>query len=159
MANIIPPPIPTDRSPKAPQGAGLKDYLKAAFFFRWNLLFLLGGLAGAAIMPLPDVTFPLVMAGELAYLTALTSLPRFRAAIDANPRARKLQPRPHRLSWSCSLACPVTRGAASSSCTDAAWRCGRSLWACAARQGAKPVRPKRSGRPVSIDCSGCFFAC
>jgi ribosomal protein L29 len=34
-------------------------------------------------MPLPDVTFPLVMAGELAYLTALTSLPRFRAAIDA----------------------------------------------------------------------------
>jgi ribosomal protein L29 len=83
MANIIPPPIPSDRSPKPPQGAGLKDYLKAAFFFRWNLLFLLGGLAGAAIMPLPDVTFPLVMAGELAYLTALTSLPRFRAAIDA----------------------------------------------------------------------------
>jgi hypothetical protein len=83
MANIIPPPIPSDRSSKPPQGAGLKDYLKAAFFFRWNLLFLLGGLAGAAIMPLPDVTFPLVMAGELAYLTALTSLPRFRAAIDA----------------------------------------------------------------------------
>jgi hypothetical protein len=83
MANIIPPPIPSDRSSKAPEGAGLTDYLKAAFFFRWNLLFLLGGLAGAAIMPLPDVTFPLVMAGELAYLTALTSLPRFRAAIDA----------------------------------------------------------------------------
>ena len=83
MANIIPPPIPSDRSSKPPQGAGLKDYLKAAFFFRWNLLFLLGGLAGAAIMPLPDVTVPLVMAGELAYLTALTSLPRFRAAIDA----------------------------------------------------------------------------
>ena len=83
MANIIPPPIPSDRSSKAPEGAGLKDYLKAAFFFRWNLLFLLGGLAGAAIMPLPDVTLPLVMAGELAYLTALTSLPRFRAAIDA----------------------------------------------------------------------------
>ena len=83
MANIIPPPIPSDRSSKPPQGAGLKDYLKAAFFFRWNLLFLLGGLAGAAIMPLPDVTLPLVMAGELAYLTALTSLPRFRAAIDA----------------------------------------------------------------------------
>ena len=30
-----------------------------------------------------DVTVPLVFAGELAYLTALTSLPRFRAAIDA----------------------------------------------------------------------------
>jgi hypothetical protein len=83
MANIIPPPIPSDRSSKAPEGAGLKDYLKEAFFFRWNLLFFLGGLAGAAIAPLADVTFPLVMAGELAYLAALTSLPRFRAAIDA----------------------------------------------------------------------------
>ena len=83
MANIIPPPIPSDRSSKPPQGAGLMDYLKEAFFFRWNMLLFLGGLAGAAIAPLPDVTIPLVFAGELAYLTALTSLPRFRAAIDA----------------------------------------------------------------------------
>ena len=83
MANIIPPPIPSDRSSKPPQGGGLKDYLKEAFFFRWNLLFFLGGLAGAAIAPLGDVTVPLVLAGELAYLAALTSLPRFRAAIDA----------------------------------------------------------------------------
>ena len=87
MANTIPPPIPTDRSSKPPQGAGLKDYLKEAFFFRWNLLFFLGGLAGAAIAPLSDVTFPLVFAGELAYLAALTSLPRFRAAIDAKVHA------------------------------------------------------------------------
>jgi len=87
MANIIPPPIPSDRSSKPPQGAGLMDYLKAAFFFRWNVLLFLGGLAGAAIAPLPDVTFPLVFAGELAYLTALTSLPRFRAAIDARVHA------------------------------------------------------------------------
>jgi ribosomal protein L29 len=83
MANIIPPPIPTDRSSRPPQGAGMKDYLKEAFLFRWNLLFFLGGLAGAAIAPQPDVTLPLLFAGELAYLTALTSLPRFRAAIDA----------------------------------------------------------------------------
>jgi len=87
MANIIPPPIPSDRSSKPPQGAGLKDYLREAFFFRWNLLFFLGGLAGAAIGPLPDVTLPLLFAGELAYLTALTSLPRFRAAIDAKAHA------------------------------------------------------------------------
>ena len=87
MANIIPPPIPSDRSSKPPQGAGLKDYLKEAFLFRWNLLFFLGGLAGAAIGPLPDVTLPLLVAGELAYLTALTSLPRFRAAIDARVHA------------------------------------------------------------------------
>jgi hypothetical protein len=83
----IPPPIPTDRSSKPPRGAGLKDYLKEAFLFRWNLLFFLAGVAGAAIAPLPDVTIPLVFAGELAYLTALTSLPRFRAAIDAKVHA------------------------------------------------------------------------
>jgi hypothetical protein len=87
MANIIPPPIPTDRSSRPPQGAGLKDYLKEAFFFRWNMLFFLGGLAGAAIAPLPDVTLPLIVASELAYLAALTSLPRFRAAIDAKAHA------------------------------------------------------------------------
>jgi hypothetical protein len=87
MANIIPPPIPADRSSKPPDGAGLKDYLKEAFFFRWNVLFFLGGLAAAAIGPLSDVTIPLVFAGELAYLGALTSLPRFRAAIDAKVHA------------------------------------------------------------------------
>jgi hypothetical protein len=87
MANIIPPPIPSDRSAKPPHEAGLKDYLKEAFFFRWNMLFFLGGLAGAAIAPLADVTLPLVFAGELAYLAALTSLPRFRAAIAAKVHA------------------------------------------------------------------------
>jgi len=89
MANIIPPPIPSDRPSQPPRGAGLTDYLKQAFFFRWNLLFFLGGLAGAAIAPLADVTFPLVVAGELAYLAALTSLPRFRAAIDASVHAAR----------------------------------------------------------------------
>jgi len=83
MSNTIPPPIPVDQPSKAPQPAGLKDYLKEAFFFRWNMLLFLGGMAGAAMAPLADVTFPLVIAGELAYLTALISLPRFRAAIDA----------------------------------------------------------------------------
>ena len=67
----------------------MTDYLKEAFFFRWNLLFFLGGLAGAAIAPLADVTLPLVFAGELAYLAALTSLPRFRAAIDAKVHAAR----------------------------------------------------------------------
>jgi len=89
MANIIPPPIPTDRSAAPTRGAGLVDYLKEAFFFRWNLLFFAGGLAGAAIAPLADVTIPLVCAGELAYLAALTSLPRFRAAIDAKIHAAR----------------------------------------------------------------------
>jgi len=59
------------------------DYLKEAFLFRWNLLFLLGGAAAAAMTPLAPVLLPLVAAGEVTYLTGLVSIPRFRAAIDA----------------------------------------------------------------------------
>jgi hypothetical protein len=59
------------------------DYLREAFLFRWNLLFLLGGTAAAAMTPLAPVLLPLVAAGELTYLTGLVSIPRFRAAIDA----------------------------------------------------------------------------
>jgi hypothetical protein len=70
----------------APQGAGLNDYLREAFLFRWNLLFFLGGAAAAAIT-FPAVLLPLVAAGELTYLTGLISVPRFRAAIDAKVHA------------------------------------------------------------------------
>ncbi|HMF60682.1 MAG TPA: hypothetical protein VK595_09935, partial [Vicinamibacterales bacterium] len=52
----------------APQGAGMQDYLKEAFLFRWNLLFFLGGAAAAAIAPLSAALLPLVAAGELVYL-------------------------------------------------------------------------------------------
>lgn len=71
----------------APQGAGMPDYLKEAFLFRWNLLFLLGGAAAAALTPLAGVLLPLVAAGEVTYLTGLVSIPRFRAAIDAKVHA------------------------------------------------------------------------
>src|SRR3954471_9803151 len=63
--------------------AGLGRYLAEAFLFRWNLLLFLGGTAGAALTPMSDVLIPLVGAVEIAYLTGLTSIPRFRAAIDA----------------------------------------------------------------------------
>jgi hypothetical protein len=72
-----------------PQSAGTKDYLKEAFFFRWNLLFFLGGTAAAALTPLAPVLLPLVGAGELAYLAGLISMPRFRAAIDAKTHAAR----------------------------------------------------------------------
>ena len=71
----------------APRAAGMPDYLKEAFLFRWNLLFLLGGAAAAALTPLAGVLLPLVAAGELTYLTGLVSMPRFRAAIDAKVHA------------------------------------------------------------------------
>jgi hypothetical protein len=65
----------------------MPDYLKEAFFFRWNLLFFLGGAAAAALTPLAPVLLPLVGAAELTYLTGLVSIPRFRAAIDAKVHA------------------------------------------------------------------------
>jgi hypothetical protein len=79
----MPAPIRDGRSPNAQTGAGLKDYLREAFLFRWNLLLFLGGVAGAALTPLPGVLLPLVAAGELSYLAGLITIPRFRAAIDA----------------------------------------------------------------------------
>jgi len=70
-----------------PSGAGMPDYLKEAFLFRWNLLLFLGGTAAAALTPLAPVLLPLVAAGELTYLAGLVSLPKFRAAIDAKVHA------------------------------------------------------------------------
>jgi hypothetical protein len=74
------------------RGAGLAQYLKEAFLFRWNLLLFLGGLAAGALSPLPDAILPLVGAAELAYLIGLVSIPRFRAAIDATDHARRRPP-------------------------------------------------------------------
>lgn len=59
------------------------NYFKHAFLYRWNLLLFLGGAAFAAMSPWPDAAIPIMAALELAYLTALTSMPRFRTAIDA----------------------------------------------------------------------------
>src|SRR5262245_50520506 len=81
MANIkSPPPRPV---PVKKSEADMADYLREAFFFRWNLLFFFGGAAAAAMTPLAPVLLPLVAAGELTYLTGLVSIPRFRAAINA----------------------------------------------------------------------------
>jgi hypothetical protein len=65
------------------------DYLKEAFFFRWNVLLLFGGAAAAVLTPFPDLFLPLVGAAELTYLTGLISIPRFRAAIDAKVHAAR----------------------------------------------------------------------
>jgi len=83
----MPAPIRDGRPANAQTGADLKDYLREAFLFRWNLLFFLGAAAGAALTPLPAVLLPLVAAGELTYLAGLITIPRFRAAIDAKVHA------------------------------------------------------------------------
>jgi len=81
--------MPPRQTPPAgpPRGAGMGDYVKEAFLFRWNLLFFLGSTAAAAMTPFAPVLLPLVAAGELTYLTGLISIPRFRAAIDAKVHA------------------------------------------------------------------------
>jgi len=71
---------------------GLGRYLRGAFFFRWNLLALLGGAAAALLSPLPGVALPLVAAAELSYLAGLVSIPRFRKAIDARHAASERAP-------------------------------------------------------------------
>jgi hypothetical protein len=87
MATPTPP-----KNTAPPQGAGMQDYLKEAFLFRWNLLLFLGGTAAAAIAPLSVALLPLVAAGELMYLAGLVSVPRFRAAIDAKVHAARTGP-------------------------------------------------------------------
>jgi len=71
-----PPPLPG-------RSAGLGEYLKRAFRYKWNLLFFLGGLAAALLSPTPDALVPLIAAAEAAYLGGMVAHPRFRQAIDA----------------------------------------------------------------------------
>ena len=79
---------PSPALPPPPRTAGLVDYLKHAFLFRWNLLFFGGGVAAAALMPMTGALLPLIAAGELTYLAGLVSQKRFRAAIDARVHAQ-----------------------------------------------------------------------
>ena len=64
-------------------GAGMVEYLKRAFLYRWNLLLFFGGAAASALSPWPDAFLPLLLAAEIAYLGTLVSRPKFRDAIDA----------------------------------------------------------------------------
>jgi hypothetical protein len=63
--------------------AGLTEYLKRAFLYRWNMLLFTGGAVASVLSPWPDAMLALVAAGELVYLTQLVSSTRFREAIDA----------------------------------------------------------------------------
>jgi hypothetical protein len=58
------------------------SYVGAAFKQHWNLLLFGGATAAALISPAPDVLVPLVLAGELTYLTGLAGHPRFRSWVD-----------------------------------------------------------------------------
>lgn len=65
-------------------------YLKAAFTYHWNLLYVGTGVAVALISGRPEVVLPLVAAGEVFYLASMFTNDRFRSAVDAqDARARR----------------------------------------------------------------------
>ena len=72
---------------------GITRYLKAAFLNHWNLLSFVGGLAFAALSPMPDAVGALVVAAELAYLGFLGTHPKFQNYVDAQDAKRQRQQR------------------------------------------------------------------
>jgi hypothetical protein len=66
---------------------GLSSYLKAAFKNKWNLLLFAGALGFAVLSGGAGVFVPLVLAGELGYVAAVGSHPRFQRRVDAKRSA------------------------------------------------------------------------
>jgi hypothetical protein len=75
-------------APNETPETGLRQYVKHAFLYPWNLLFFVGGVVAAALSPRPDAAMAIVGGLEIAYLTGLSSIGRFRTAIDAKLAAR-----------------------------------------------------------------------
>src|SRR5262245_37865203 len=89
MAAPVQPGPPLRVPPRAPakRAAGMTDYLREAFLFRWNALSFAGGVAAAAMTPMAAGLLRFVAAAELTYLAGLISIRRFRVAIDAKVAA------------------------------------------------------------------------
>ena len=75
-------------APTSSSGSSLGTYVKAAFLYHWNLLFVVGGGALAALSGKADALLPIIGGLEIAYLTGLIAIPRFRTAIDAREAAK-----------------------------------------------------------------------
>ena len=71
--------------------SGIGAYVKAAFTYHWNLLLFAGGAALAALSGQADALLPIVGALELAYLSGMVAIPRFRTAVDAQIATRERQ--------------------------------------------------------------------
>src|SRR4029434_8009816 len=76
-------------APNDSSETGMRAYVRHAFLYPWNLLIFLGGAALAVMSPYPDALLPIVGGLELAYLTGLSSIPRFRTAVDAAIAAKR----------------------------------------------------------------------
>lgn len=66
---------------------GFRRYIRAAFLQPWNLLLFFGSIGMTVVTGTQDIA-PFIMAAELAFVTGLASMPRFRTAIDAKIAAR-----------------------------------------------------------------------
>lgn len=66
---------------------GFRRYLRAAFIQPWNLLLFFGSIGMTVVTGMQDLA-PFIMAAELAFVTGLASMPRFRTAIDAKIAAQ-----------------------------------------------------------------------
>jgi hypothetical protein len=75
-------------APTPSSGSSIGTYVKAAFLYHWNLLFVIGGGALAALSGKADALLPIVGGLEIAYLTGLIAIPKFRTAIDAREAAK-----------------------------------------------------------------------
>jgi DNA repair exonuclease SbcCD ATPase subunit len=69
----------------------LLKYVKTAFLNHWNLLAFIAASAFALLSGRADMVFPLVLAGELAYLGLLGTHPRFQKYVDAQQAAEARQ--------------------------------------------------------------------
>ena len=70
---------------------GFLSSVKAAFLNRWNMLAFLGSLGFAALLPAADITMPLVLASEFAFLGFLGTHPKFIRYVEAQQAAAMRQ--------------------------------------------------------------------
>ena len=146
------PPRAADRARR--RQAGMADYLREAFLFRWNLLLFLGGAAAAALTPLRRRAAA-AGRGRRADLPRRARLdpavPRRdrrqgpRRAAAARPDAGAAPPPRRRCVDDARRPAAPTRASASSGCTRAASRC--ATIAAGVRGAAGDQRQRRRGDP------------
>jgi len=86
-------------------GAGVREYLKRAFLYRWNLLLFIGGAAASLLSPWPDGMLPLVLAVEGRSIWAGW----FRRPNSATPLTPRYTRKPNNLVCSRALPQGVSR--------------------------------------------------
>ncbi|MBL8695122.1 MAG: hypothetical protein JNJ88_13590 [Planctomycetes bacterium] len=74
-----------------PRKLGILDYLREAFFTKWNLAGLALGLGAGIITLRPDLFWPFTIAAELLFLLIISQNARFQRLCDAKEAAKEAQ--------------------------------------------------------------------